>query len=277
MRREYFTIYSIITIILIIALSAAQAAFAQTVGNLIEPMGLKGPGAARLNHEEYGYIEINYNADFTLNKDLAGEDPGGSVDIELEGRWHMVSVSYAIAEKFQPYLSFGIAKLTAKWEENKSEVELESENGTAYGAGIKIRLWDFEDYGIKLTGSAGVRQADLDVGSFKVAKVKQQGLSNGRFEMREWFGALCLSKGFEITESGNIKVTPYIGAKYSDSNGRLRTATNLGTYNPGFENNKYNLGLVAGCDMHIRQALSLNAEAQFIDETSLSFGATALF
>jgi hypothetical protein len=119
--------------------------------------------------------------------------------------------------------------------------------------------------------------ADLDIENIKVLNGTYLNPSNGLFQLKEWFSALTLSKRCDILGWGNIVFVPYAGVKYSDTNGRLRAQAGTATLNPGFEDNKYKIGGVAGCDMQLLGSLSLNAEARFIDENALSFGLTALF
>ena len=283
MKKCYLIILSLIISICCVA----KISFAATAGN---PLDLDVPQKSAVlrqeiveetmdEYEQAVKVKASFDAEFVFNKDLhVTNELNGA---ELKGKWYMVKFGTTIFNKIEPYIKVGTSNLETRWKQGAQDIEVDTKDGFAWGAGIKVKIWDFEDSGLRLTGDAQYRTTELDTDKITIdnSSVKD----TGRFRVDEWQAGLFLSKKFEIPlKFQSIYIVPYTGVVYSDSNVDVsfKNPNTPGTDYSLFDaNNKKLYGYVLGFDIvpSLKSAFVYSMELRLVDETALSLGGTMKF
>lgn len=279
-KRDIFSVL----IIGIIILAIPIVGFAGTVANPASPNIPKGAGVFSLKQNKNVSIKTGFDLEFLFDRDIHAN---AATNTELtSGEWYMGSISYTLFDRFSPYVKLGVAHLKVKWTEAGKEAKLESDTNFAWGLGGKLLIWEFQKPKIKFISDGFYRVADLDgeEGRWDGSKVTLD-TAKSRFLIREWQVALLAATEIDLSGPdkedilGISKIVPYIGGKYSDINGRIRQTLTNGDYqNPGKIEAEHNYGAFVGCDLvGPNDAVLLNMEGRFIDETALTVGLLVLF
>jgi len=285
MKKRYFVILSLIISICCIA---TKYGFAATVGNSLD---LDVPERSAILRQEViegtldeceqaVKIKASFDMEFVFNKDLhVNNDLKGA---ELKGQWYTGKLGLTLFNRVEPYVKIGTSNLDVKWKQGAQEIEVDADYGFAWGGGLKVNIWEFENLGIRLTGDAQYRTTEPDVTEITVNSsiVKDSG---AKFRVDEWQAGLFMSKKFEIPlKLQSIYVVPYTGVTYADSN--VDVSFNNSDM-PGADfslfdaNNKKLYGFVLGCDIVPAMGSSFiySLELRLVDEVALSLGGTVKF
>jgi len=272
----------------IISLFIPAVSFAATVGNPSTPDVPEGVGVFSMKRDSQVSIKISEDIEHIFDRDLAATQTSSitsSLEID-QAQWYMTKLYYGMfSDRIQPYLQLGAAHIEASWNENAVAIEFESDTAFAWGVGVKALIWEIRQPNIKFVGDVVYRMTDLDAENATVAGATATlDTARSRFFLREWQFSLLAAGELDVTGGmreevlGISKLVPYIGAKFSDVNGRFRVHTQSGAfYNPGEFDSDDNIGFFAGCDILGTDSVLLNVEARFVDENAITGGMSILF
>ncbi|MBU1061582.1 MAG: hypothetical protein KJ952_02535, partial [Candidatus Omnitrophica bacterium] len=204
---------------------------------------------------------------------------------KIEGQNYMLKFSAESFDIIEPYIMIGTSDLKVKWEQNGNTVTVEAEPGFTWGMGVKTKLMEFKDYGVKLTMDIQFRNADLNIDK-PLLNGAGASARDEKCEIKEWQIALLASKKY-IVPMGlrDYYIVPYTGVTFSwadvdvsfkDGNSSGPPYPLYSTYNATEDSH---IGLVFGCDV-MPSLLSwylFNFELRLINETAFSLGGTMKF
>lgn len=284
MKKLYFFIISIV----ILMSCVLKSGFAATVGNTLD---LDLPQHSALlrqeiiegtldEYEQAVKIKASLDLEFVFNKELNTNDD--LTKSELKGQWFMGKLGMTLFNRVEPYVKIGTSNLEVKWNHGGQEIEVDADSAFALGGGLKAKIWEFENSGIRLTGDAQYRTTDSDVGEISVSGVSV--IDKGAtFKVDEWQVSLLASKKFEIPlKLQSIYAVPYTGITYADSNVDV-SFNNPGSPGADFSlfdaSNKKLYGFILGCDIvpSLSSSFIYNIELRLVDEVALSLGGTVKF
>jgi len=269
----------------------AVPCFAVTVGG---PSDMETPEASLFLKNQavrnaLDMYEYNLNwkgsaeVEVVLDRKLKSVDPDTS-NAEMEGRGAIFKLSTSYYNVIEPYFKIGSSQYKIKWKQHDNDVTIDTEPGIVWGAGIKTKLWEFADQGVKLTLDLQYRNTDLSV---EAAELNGSGdiaaADNKKFEIQEWQWALLASKKLILPLGQNdVYMIPYAGATYSiidvdaqfiqsDTGGHIYSTYNTSDRNP--------YGLVLGFDMmpSLTSWYLWTVELRLVNETAFTIGGTARF
>lgn len=225
-------------------------------------------------------IKNSIDGEFIFDKDLNASSELSSA--EMEGKSYMAKLGITFFDRVEPYVKVGSSDLEAKWTHGTTSVKVDADNSLSWGGGVKALLWEFEDYGICLTGDFQYKVTDADVKECLVNSSKITGRDT-TFKIDEWQGALVVSKKFEIPlKWQSIYIVPYTGVDAGDSkvDVSFKDAANTTVdYSLYKANSDSIIGFVVGCDVmpSLSSSFSYNIELRLFNETALSAGGTMKF
>jgi len=282
----------VLFLLLVAIFGVRDAAFAATVGN---PLDLDVPRVSVVlrqevidealdEYEEVVKIKASLDLELLFNKDLNATHEVSKA--RLEGQWFMVKLGTTLFNRVEPYIKIGTCRLDVTWTQNNAvDIEVGSELSNysfAWGGGVKGIIWDFDDWGVRLTGDAQYRKTQPDVDKVSVGNIGTID-PNMDFEIEEWQASIILSKKFELPlRQQNIYIVPYTGLSLSDSTVTAKV-TNLS--NPAQDytlfdaNNDSIYGFILGCDIMpaLTSSFIYSVELRLISETALTLGGTMKF
>jgi len=283
MKKKIFVILSIIISICCVT---TKYGFSATVGN---PLDLDLPESSSMlrqdvvtdtlnEYEQAIKIKASFDAEFVFDKKLHVTDELSGA--ELKGQWFMAKFGMTVLNRVEPYVKVGTSNLEARWKHGGETIEVDADNGFAWGGGLKANILEF--WGIRLTGDAQYRTTDTDVKEAEVNSVSAK--DNGvKFKVDEWQVSLLLSKKFEIPlKLQSVYVVPYTGMAYSDSEVDVNfNYVNMPTtdYNIFKAGNKKPYGFILGCDImpRLNSSFIYSIELRLIDQVALSLGGAMKF
>ncbi len=270
------------TFVLILGISGT--CFAATVGNpldidLPENSAYLRSNVIKQTLDEYEKVAIKGGLDIEIifNKDLKASEAEVR-NAELEGQYYMAKFSTTLYNRIEPYVKVGTSDLEVKWDYGTNNIKVEADSGLVWGVGAKAILYEFKDYGIRLTLDAQYRETDPDI-----SKAKLNGSSvtatDTRFEVKEWQASLLASKKF-IVPFGlkDLYIVPYAGLTYSDSEVDV-SFNSGGLYDLYVAGDDNNIGIVLGVDVlpSLLSSFLFSLELRLINETALTIGGTIKF
>ena len=280
--------FYIIFLFLVAIFTISDISYAATVGN---PLDLDVPARSGIlrqqviddtmdEYEEAFKLKASFDAEFVLDKDLrtSFEMQGA----ELEGNWNMTKIGATFFNKVEPYIKLGTSSLEVKWKQNSENIEVEADDGFAWGGGVKMVLWDFDNWGIRLTGDAQYRISEPDASQVLRGSTTVND-TGAVFKIEEYQASLALSKKFELPlKWQSIYVVPYTGISISDS------TVDVSFKDPNAPGADFSLfdasndsaaGLFIGCDImpNLMSSFIYSIEARFLNEIALTFGGTLKF
>jgi len=289
MRKKFYTL-SLLLIALIFM--DRGLGFAATVGN---PLDLDIPRRSAMlreqvidetldEYEQKLKIKAALDMEFVFTKDL--NTPSEVNSAELKGQWYMVKLGTTFFNKVEPYIKLGSSSLEAKWRQNDlHDIEVEADYGFAWGGGVKGVIWEFEDWGVRLTGDMQCRITEPDVDSITLGGVGNESITDlgADFEVKEWQASIVLSKKFELPlRWQSIYIVPYTGISLSDSNVDVKFTNPDATpqdWTLFDANNKKIYGFLIGCDImpSLTSTFIYSIEARLINEFALTLGGAVKF
>ena len=269
-------------VIILFILSFATPSLAATVGGPElsipeESLYLKRKAVNReLDRLEFNTnIKAGFDIEITLDRDLSTSSE--VTNAEIEGVGYMFKISNNFYDLVEPYIRIGTSNFEVNWNQNSNSITVESKTGFTWGLGVKAKLWEFKDYGVKLTLDAQYRKADLDVDSINLSNA-----TDDVFEIEEWQIGVLASKKF-ILPIGlrDYYVVPYAGLTFSSSDFDVSftDSSNGLLYSLYNADNEEPVGIVLGFDV-MPSLLSwylFNFELRLINETAFSLGGTIKF
>ena len=277
----------IITILFI--LSFAMPSLAATVGGpeISIPEGslfLKKEAVNKaLDRHEYNMnIKTSLDVEVITKRELASA-PADVSSAELEGHNVMLKFSNNFYDVVEPYIKIGSSNLEVTWDQHSNNVKVETDPGFVWALGVKAKMWEFKNCGVKLTLDAQYMNIDLDVdkakvgGSTTIAAAKDE-----TFGINDLQVSLLASKKYIIPMGINdCYMVPYAGITFSSLDVDVsftQSASGIlySTYNASDENP---FGIVLGCDImpFFLSYYLLNFELRLINETAFSLGGTIKF
>lgn len=199
------------------------------------------------------------------------------VDPKVEGEYYMVKIAKNFGDIIEPYIKLGTSDLEVKWDQHNQSITVEAESGFVWGLGVKAKIWEFKDYGVKLTLDFQYRNADLDVDTTTVSPSNNQ-----EFEITDWQTSLLASKKIILPVGlKDYYLIPYTGLTFSSTDVDVSftdpsSGAVFSTYNASDKNV---FGLVIGLDV-MPSLLSwylINFELRLINETAFTLGGTIKF
>jgi hypothetical protein len=195
----------------------------------------------------------------------------------------MLKLGTTIFDRVEPYIKVGTSKLTAEWRQNGThDIEVRADYGLAWGGGIKGIIWEFEDWGIRLTGDIQYRTTGPDAENITSTNMSVDD-PVADFDIEEWQTAILLSKKFELPlKLQSIYIVPYTGATFSDSTVDVRftnprdSEQNWTLYKA---NNKNLYGFLIGCDImpSLTSYFIYSIELRLASEFALTLGGAMKF
>nr|MBU1327528.1 hypothetical protein [Candidatus Omnitrophota bacterium] len=284
MKKQYLFILSLIISICCVT---ARYGFAATVGNALDLDLPQRSAVLRQEvvkdtldeYEQTVKIKGSFDIEFVFNKDLHVNSDLSKA--EIKGQWYMAKLGMTILNRVEPYIKIGTSSLETRWKHNSQEIEVDADNGFAWGVGLKANIVEFLD-GIRLTGDWQYRTTEPDISEISVNGIAVND-TGAKFKVDEWQLSLLLSKKFEIPlKLQSIYIVPYTGISYADSN------VDVSFSNPGMPgtdfslfdaNNKKLYGFVLGCDIvpSLSSSFIYSIELRLVDEVALSLGAAMKF
>ncbi|MFA6356003.1 MAG: hypothetical protein WCY23_02725 [Candidatus Omnitrophota bacterium] len=191
-----------------------------------------------------GKMRVGYQVNVVLKHEL--KEGYGKISSDQ----HYYDVSYGVLDWFVFDGKLGVGNTDRK---GGNVANVDYGYSFAGGYGFRIRFYDDEPSGVKLTGGfhhISVHPRDVDIGA-------------DRYEsfLDDWQLDLLCSKKFG-------RLTPYAGGKASVFEHVYRV-------NKGDRKRvspKYNGGVITGFDLKVRDDVTVNVEGRFIDEDAISAG-----
>jgi len=268
----------------------AGKAFAATVGS---PADMTVPEASIFTktkavndtldfYESKPDIKAGFDAEFIFKRKLDGS-PSDNRNMRIEGQNFGLKMSANFMNVIEPYVRIGTTNLTTKWEQHGQNIRVDAEPGFVLGGGAKVKVWEFENSGIKLTLDGQYRDFKTDVDKATIdGSAATASASDEIFEIKDWQMSLIVSKKFILPlNMQEYYIIPYGGLTYSDSDVNVHFTQNTtgllySTYNASDENN---IGVVFGCDVmpSLLGWYLLSFELRFINETAFTLAGTVKF
>lgn len=222
------------------------------------------------------------NVEVMLDRKLKAVDPDTS-SVEMEGSGAIFKFSTSYYNVIEPSFKIGTSQYKIKWKQHGDDASIDTEPGLVWGAGIKTKLWEFAEQGIKLTLDLQFTDSDLAVDAAELdGSASRAGAEDKKFEIRDWQWALLASKKYILPMGqSDIYFIPYAGVTYSLINVEahfIRSSTD-GLYSTYNTSDKNPYGVVLGFDMmpSLTSWYLWTAELRLINETAFTVGGTAKF
>ncbi len=228
-------------------------------------------------------IKASVDAEYMFSRDLTSSpaDVNGAV---LDGTSYMFKISNNFYNVLEPYIKVGSSEFNVQWDQHDDCVTVEADPGFIYAAGIKAKLWEFIDHGVKFTLDAQYRSIDLDIEKMLIGgdTAETVDATNEDFGIKDWQVSLLVSKKF-ILPIGmkDFYIVPYSGVTFSDIDVDVHftKSTNGILYSTFDASDDSIFGAVLGCDImpNLWSWYLFNFEARLINETAFSIGGTLKF
>ncbi|NQT47159.1 MAG: autotransporter domain-containing protein [Candidatus Omnitrophica bacterium] len=259
--------------VLSIALLAPAIAMASPMGGEVDIATPRGEGLLELGKTEYGMLKVGFNADIVTEREMdGGPDFTGA---ELSGEWYSGTISYTLADRFEPYVRLGAAAIDLEWIETNVKREAEGDMGFAWEVGAKLFIWEWEDTGLRFSTQGSYRSYDGDYDQITMADTIFTDITNATYDVEEWQVGLLVSREFDMADQ--VSIVPYVGVKYSDCFVDSRLTVGSAIIGPGPISSDDTVGVTVGADLLIEENLAVTIEGRFVDETAVSTGCTLLF
>lgn len=233
-----------------------------------------------LNRYEYNFnVRASLDIEITTSRDLESADADTPTAV-LKGQSFMVKFSDIFYDVVEPYIKIGTSNFEIKWDQYNRNVKVETNNGFVWAAGFKLKLYEFEQPGIKVTLDAQYRDTELDIDKVKLGGASPS-IKNENFQMDEWQLSLVGSKKY-VVPFGNTDyyIVTYGGVTYIEStiDAGFTDVNNI-LYSTFDANDKNALGLVLGCDImpFYMSWYLLSFELRLLNETAFTLGGTMKF
>ncbi len=238
--------------VLILNLVWTNISQATPAGDPADPVLLKGTYPIKAE----GIVDFMFGRDF----DLSGDDS------KIKGQWYLGKISVSLKEAIDIYGLLGTAALKVDgW--TAEDYTLESDLALAWGGGLKMVLYETEEYGegtLRVTFDSNCRVYEPGIETVKKSGADVSDVTKKEFKYLEWQASLGVSYSL-------LQYTPYLGVKYSDCEAKLRIDDH-GTIHEARPNSKDVVGVFVGIDYLFNENFALNLEGRFIDETALNVG-----
>ena len=278
-------------IIILFFLSFTVPSFAATVGGPDisipeESLYFKDLAVAQAldQYESNANIKASIDAEYMFNRELksAPADVAGAV---LEGNSYAVKISNNFYNVIEPYVKLGTSDFTVQWDQFSQCITVETDPGFVWTIGVKAKIWEFIDYGVKLTLDAQYRNIDLDIDKMLIGGITTETANavNEDFQIKDWQVSLLASKKFILPVGRkDFYIVPYAGMTFSDIEVDAhftRSPSHALLYSTYNASDKDVFGAVFGFDVmpNLWSWYLLNFEARLINETAFSIGSTLKF
>jgi len=227
-------------------------------------------------------IKASFDIEYMAQRELSSA-PADVTKAVLEGNAYMVKISNNFYNVVEPYVKLGSSELQVQWDQNNKCITVDTDPGFVWGIGIKAKLWEFVDYGVKLTVDAQYRTLDLDIKEMLIGgdTTETTGATNENFEVKDWQVSLLASKKFILPAmQRDFYIVPYTGVTYSDLNVDAQFLEPGGMLYSTFDAcDESVFGIVFGCDVmpYLWSWYLFNFELRLVNETAFSMGGTVKF
>ncbi len=251
---------------------SVPAAYAAPVGNIATPSLLKKGLVMKDEQSKWGVIaggEVDLTWDMNLKEQAD----------DTEYYFYGGKIGLLLMDRFIPYSILGTAKAKKQtYTDSNCKVQWETDYDFVWGVGGTALIYSTEPgkigEGVLSIGADGrFRQSHLSIDAVVLNgaahKSGDASLTASKYELLEWQVALEVAYQYK-------QIVPYVGVKYSDSDGKAQATINGNPFQVDFEN-KDNVGIFVGGDIVMNDYATLNIEGRFIDETALSLAGTVRF
>ncbi len=227
-------------------------------------------------------IKASFDIEYMAQRELSSA-PADVTKAVLEGNSYIVKISNNFYNIIEPYVKLGSSELKVQWDQNNKCITVDTDPGFVWAAGIKAKLWEFVDYGVKLTVDAQYRTVDLDVDEMLIGGGTEEttGATGENFEVKDWQVSLLASKKFILPMGKkDFYIVPYTGVTYSDLNVDVQFTETGGMLYSTFDACDDSVfGMVFGCDVmpYLWSWYLFNFELRLVNETAFSIGGTLKF
>ena len=266
-------------IIALLASAIPAVSSAATIGNGADTLG--GSGNFALGVE----FDSIFSRDIKHDSSTPPLDPGDSLsDVSIESKRFMLKGSIGVLPNIDVFAKLGLADAKAEATvvspafPPSVKAEVNGDNDTAWGVGIKVKLWTTSPGGLKVLADMQYLAYTLDstcqTSALGITVTCAAAIAPDTYtmetEVKETQLAIYLNQTFGMW-------SPYAGLKYSD----MKVEWNYTDTTPDSNVDKFSadskVGLLVGTDILINPQLSVALEARFVDESAATVGATWKF
>lgn len=273
-------------------LGISVSCYAGTIGS---PVDMSVPEATLHSREQaidnamdiYEYnmnIRTSVDVEAILEREL-NSAPADVSNARLEGQSVMFRMSNNFNDIIEPYIKIGTSEYKVQWDQLGKCVTVDSKLGFAWEGGVKAKLWEFTDFGVKLTLDAHYRQFDekIDKKTIGGGTEETSPSRNELFEIKEWQLSLLASKKLIIPFGNNdLYIIPYAGITYTNLDVDVKftwTSSYDALYSVYNASDRSEVGAVVGWDIlpSLTSWYLLTFELRLINEIALTLGGTVRF
>ena len=274
---------------------SAGSAFALSDGSSPNVDMPEAPGLCNFE-TEWGNCSLIGTAGVRMMK-LNLEEVDGQ-DAQLEGSELIAGLGLRICDRFEPYVRLGISDLEIKWGEAEGEddysVEVDGDLGILAGGGLKVELykcrmtslstfrWNAEGQLLYMNAPVGDQEITAsDTGASSYLSAADFYTYQGRVATTIGFD-FSLGNLAEEWEEGEVRmppmhIIPYAGVVFSQSWTTAKFSLDDVSYGQDNINQKYNVNLITGLDIVAPKYVTLNVEAEWFRDESISGGLNVKF
>lgn len=239
---------------------AVSCAWAVSIDSTIQPLG-------------HGKIQVTAADTYVFDRD----SDTASTEFDQYNQGYS-KIAVGLGDNVNLYAKLGAANMEINSiTSNNLTTEEKYAYGFLYGGGISAAYQTEDGWLVGVDAQYNMWKSKLD--SITVGGAKGTNLA-GDLDNKEWQGTLYLGKSITI-ESPEIKLLPYIGAKYaqieSDYEGLSFDAGSTSYVGSGKLKNDNKFGALAGLNINFNDNLKLSVEGQFADELGATAGVSYKF
>lgn len=255
-----------------VLLASVSIAYAAPVGNIAKPAMLK---SAVLSKDVGSDIGVIGEGEFDFVSDMKLKDS----DSEDKYRFLGSKIDLVFTDKIIVYGLLGGAYYETKYDDEGSEIKIETKNDLAWGIGATAILYEtkLEQFGspiLRFGVDGRYRSSELDVDKVVIDgteyKIPSGSVTGMSLEYKDWQIA-----GEVSSQWGRF--IPYVGVKYSDMDAKASITVSGTTYTDDDFELKHKVGAFVGTDILVLDSVSLNVEGRFINEEALTLGCAVRF
>lgn len=263
----------VIFFVLVFVLIGVSFVYAAPVGNIAKPAMLKSAVISKDAEKPNMGVIVEGEFDFVSNMKLKDSDSKDKY------RFLGSKLDLVLMDKVIVYGLLGGAYYETKFNDEGSEVKIETKNDLAWGIGATAILYEtkIEQFGsptLRFGVDGRYRSTELDVDKIIIDgteyKIPSGSVTAVSIEYKDWQIA-----GEVSSQWGRF--IPYVGVKYSDMDAKASMTVSGTTYTDDNFKLKHNVGVFVGADLLALDSMSLNVEGRFINEEALTLGCAVRF
>lgn len=256
-------ILKVVLLIAIFGLCPLQAESAP-VGNLAAP-------AMGKDDSKFIRLVTGFETDMIFDRKLKDID-------ESKLNFYSGKAGLIFNDRVLVYGLLGAGNMKVEFDDEGSEIEVDTKTGFAWGIGAKAILYETEVAGfgggvLRFGGDIKFRHVEPDISTITINgdewDIADDDTAEGVWEYDE----LQLALGLSYQMGGFI---PYLGVKYTDLESCVKGTDAGGDWQTDISAED-TVGMFAGADIMLTDTLSFNVEGRFLNEQALSVGGVYRF